>query len=50
MLSDFSWNTFKQTGDINAYFLYKDIERTRTSDNEGSGNDISQSEGNSDRR
>ncbi|MBO5060177.1 MAG: YqzL family protein [Clostridia bacterium] len=25
-LKDFSWNTFKETGDIDAYLLYKTVE------------------------
>jgi len=29
MLKNFSWDTFKKTGDIQAYCLYKEIEKTR---------------------
>ena len=27
MLKDFSWNTFKKTGDISAYCLYKELQK-----------------------
>ena len=36
MLRDFSWEAFTKTGDINAYCLYKDVERVNTSIEVGS--------------
>jgi len=42
MLKDFSWNTFKNTGDINAYCLYKEIEKTRVEMSEELDVDLSE--------
>lgn len=33
-MKDFSWQTFKQTGDIDAYLLYKAVENNDKRDKE----------------
>lgn len=34
-LNDFSWETFSQTGDIEAYLLYKSVMELEKTKNEG---------------
>lgn len=41
MLSNFSWEAFRKTGDINAYCLYKDVERITTNVELGTSDVIS---------
>jgi hypothetical protein len=33
LVQDLSWHVFKQTGDIEAYLLYKEMNNLGTSDN-----------------
>ena len=49
MLRNFTWEAFRKTGDINAYCLYKDLERIKDSSSEmGKIDVISENQGNSD--
>lgn len=35
MLRNFTWKAFENTGNIDAYLLYKEIERFKANDDEG---------------